>query len=323
MPPPSRDSAAPAPTSRGSRYLSCASSTCSLPSRVRARRAKMSRISCVRSMILRPTCFFDVAQLRRRQLVVEDRRRRRRFRRTTRPASAILPAPRKVDGSGFGRSCSTRSTTSRAGGLGEAGELVERSLGVEPPRAARNQADERRAFAPAAAPARYAARMPDISLPGIAPARISRGVASGHVDNRRRRPARRRGRRRAADRSARRACRSTSSGSSVGGSAADGSRSSPSAAIPHAAAQRARHGVRRHAHADAAGAAGHLGRPARRRRHQQRQRAGPEARRKHARAARQHAELRRDLLDVGGDQRQRALRRAPFTANSRATARPR
>ena len=55
MPPPSRDSAAPAPTSRGSRYFSCASSTCSLPSRVRARRAKMSRISCVRSTILRPT----------------------------------------------------------------------------------------------------------------------------------------------------------------------------------------------------------------------------------------------------------------------------
>ena len=55
MPPPSRDSAAPAPTRRGSRYFSCASSTCSLPSRVRARRAKMSRISCVRSTILRPT----------------------------------------------------------------------------------------------------------------------------------------------------------------------------------------------------------------------------------------------------------------------------
>ena len=53
MPPPSRDSAVPDPTSRGSRYFSCASSTCSLPSRVRARRAKMSRISCVRSMTLR------------------------------------------------------------------------------------------------------------------------------------------------------------------------------------------------------------------------------------------------------------------------------
>ena len=52
MPPPSRDSAGPAPTSRGSRYFSCASSTCSLPSRVRARRAKMSRISCVRSTTL-------------------------------------------------------------------------------------------------------------------------------------------------------------------------------------------------------------------------------------------------------------------------------
>ena len=36
-------------------YLSCASSTCHLPSRVRARRAKMSRISCVRSTTLRST----------------------------------------------------------------------------------------------------------------------------------------------------------------------------------------------------------------------------------------------------------------------------
>ena len=55
MPPPSRDSAALEPTSRGSRYFSCASSTCSLPSRVRARRAKMSRMSWVRSTTLRPS----------------------------------------------------------------------------------------------------------------------------------------------------------------------------------------------------------------------------------------------------------------------------
>ena len=40
MPPPSRDSASLDPTSRGNRYFNCASSTCSLPSRVRARRAK-------------------------------------------------------------------------------------------------------------------------------------------------------------------------------------------------------------------------------------------------------------------------------------------
>ena len=34
-----------------------------------------------------------------------------------------------------------------AGGLGEAGELVERALGVEPPRAAGDQADQRGALA--------------------------------------------------------------------------------------------------------------------------------------------------------------------------------
>ena len=72
MPPPRRDSAVPEPASRGSRYLSCASSTCHLPSRVRARRAKMSRISCVRSTTLRSRRVLEMAQLRRRQLVVDD-----------------------------------------------------------------------------------------------------------------------------------------------------------------------------------------------------------------------------------------------------------
>ena len=41
---------APRPARRGSWYSSCASSTWSWPSRVRAWRAKMSRMSCVRSM---------------------------------------------------------------------------------------------------------------------------------------------------------------------------------------------------------------------------------------------------------------------------------
>ena len=72
MPPPSRDSAAPEPTSRGSRYLSCASSTCHLPSRVRARRAKMSRISCVRSITLRSSRSSSCRSCAGRELVVED-----------------------------------------------------------------------------------------------------------------------------------------------------------------------------------------------------------------------------------------------------------
>ena len=147
MPPPSRDSASPAPTSRGSRYFSCASSTCSLPSRVRARRAKMSRISCVRSTILRPTASSICAQLRRRQLVVEDRRRRRRFRRRTRASVSTLPAPRNVDGSGFGRSCSTRSTTSApAAWASPASSSSDRSASSRRA-AAGDQPDERRPLA--------------------------------------------------------------------------------------------------------------------------------------------------------------------------------
>ena len=147
MPPPSLDSAAPAPTRRGSRYFSCASSTCSLPSRVRARRAKMSRMSWVRSMILRPTS----SSMCRSWAGVSS------LSNTTRSVSvsaqdaasvSILPAPRNVDGSGFGRSCSIRSTTLRAGGLRQAAELVERSLRVEPAGASGNQPDQCRALVP-------------------------------------------------------------------------------------------------------------------------------------------------------------------------------
>ena len=50
MPPARRLSATPWPTSRALRYCSCASSTCSLPSALVARWAKISRISAVRSI---------------------------------------------------------------------------------------------------------------------------------------------------------------------------------------------------------------------------------------------------------------------------------
>ena len=83
---------------------------------------------------------FDLPQLRRRQLVVEDDDVDVRSRRADAASVLILPAPRNVDGSGFGRSCSTRSTTSAPAACGEAGELVERSLRLEPPRAAGDQA---------------------------------------------------------------------------------------------------------------------------------------------------------------------------------------
>ena len=91
MPPPSRDSAVADPARRGSRYFSCASSTCHLPSRVRARRAKMSRISCVRSMTFRSSRSSSWRSCAGCQFVVEDRRRRRRPRRRPQRATRTLP----------------------------------------------------------------------------------------------------------------------------------------------------------------------------------------------------------------------------------------
>ena len=112
MPPPRRDSQSPEPTSRGIRYFSCASSTCSWPSRVRARRAKMSRISCVRSRTRELRLLLEIAQLRRAQLVVDDDevdvQLGARLRRACRPCRARGRAP----GSGAGRSCTRRRTTS-------------------------------------------------------------------------------------------------------------------------------------------------------------------------------------------------------------------
>ena len=57
MPPPSRDRLVPSPLRRGSRYLSCASSTCRRPALVLARWAKMSKIKVVRSMTGTSTTF--------------------------------------------------------------------------------------------------------------------------------------------------------------------------------------------------------------------------------------------------------------------------
>ena len=67
MPPVRRDSIVSFSMQARQRYWSCASSTCSLPSRLCARCAKMSRISCVRSMTLRSVDFADRARLRGRE----------------------------------------------------------------------------------------------------------------------------------------------------------------------------------------------------------------------------------------------------------------
>ena len=72
IPPPRRDSEWPWPESRGSMYFNCASSTCRRPSAVRARRANISRINCVRSMTLMPNSAFEIALLRGREFVIDD-----------------------------------------------------------------------------------------------------------------------------------------------------------------------------------------------------------------------------------------------------------
>ena len=56
-PPPRRDRWVHCRVRRGRRYWSCASSTCILPSRLRARCAKMSRMSALRSMTLHESAF--------------------------------------------------------------------------------------------------------------------------------------------------------------------------------------------------------------------------------------------------------------------------
>ena len=64
-------SSLPRPRRRGRRWRSSASSTCALPSWVRAFWAKMSRITSVRSMAVRPRIFSRLRCWAGRQLVVE------------------------------------------------------------------------------------------------------------------------------------------------------------------------------------------------------------------------------------------------------------
>ena len=91
MPPPSRDSAAPAPTSRGSRYLQLRELDLQLAfPRARAPREDVeNELGAIDD--LPADLLFDVPQLRRRQLVVEDDDVDARSRRTTPRASATCP----------------------------------------------------------------------------------------------------------------------------------------------------------------------------------------------------------------------------------------
>ena len=129
----------------------------------------------MRSTTLQADLLLDLAQLRGRQLVVEDDEVRARLGADA-ASVATLPEPRNVEGSGLGRSCSTRSTTSAPAASREPRQLVERALGVQPARAAEDQADERRAFASVRSRARRACQhlLPVESrrrAPGAAPDR--------------------------------------------------------------------------------------------------------------------------------------------------------
>ena len=109
-PPAWRDIDSPQPRSRGSRYSSCASSTCALPSRLLACWLKMSRMTAVRSM----TLTFTTSSSARRWLgasSVSAITVSAPSAATTCRSSSALPLPRYVLGSGCGRRCRSPSST--------------------------------------------------------------------------------------------------------------------------------------------------------------------------------------------------------------------
>ena len=59
---------------------------------------------------------------------------------------ATLPLPMKVAGSGFGRSCSMRSTTDAPAASAKPGQLLERLIGIDAAQRARHEADQRGAL---------------------------------------------------------------------------------------------------------------------------------------------------------------------------------
>ena len=90
---------------------------------------------------------FDVAELRRRQLVVEHHDVDARLRGGSGQRRDLAGA-QKRRGIGLRPLLHHAQHHLGARGVGEAGELVERALGVESPRTAGDQAHERRALAP-------------------------------------------------------------------------------------------------------------------------------------------------------------------------------
>ena len=97
------------PVRRGSRYWYCASSTCSCPSRVRARWAKMSRIRPERSSTRTPSSSSST-RICDGESSLSNTARSQSLARISSRSSATLPSPRKVRGSGVGLLCSSVAT---------------------------------------------------------------------------------------------------------------------------------------------------------------------------------------------------------------------
>ncbi len=99
------------PVRRGSRYLYCASSTWSWPSRVRARWAKMSRMRPERSSTLTPSSS-DSTRICEGESSLSNTARSHSFASMSSFISRTLPSPRKLRGSGVGRFWISMATVS-------------------------------------------------------------------------------------------------------------------------------------------------------------------------------------------------------------------
>jgi hypothetical protein len=128
IPPMRRDICTPRPVSLGRRYLSCASSTCTLPSWLLARRAKdvEDQLAPVNDLQLRHRG--DGADLGRGELLVEDQRASHPVCRARMTTSRIFPSPirkRALNSRGRWMTVSSTSTPAvRASSFSSSSEIL-------------------------------------------------------------------------------------------------------------------------------------------------------------------------------------------------------
>ena len=128
MPPPKRERSAPTPIRLDCRYRSCASSTWSFPSRLRAWRAKTSSMSIVRSTIGSGTMLSRFLRWRgRKSLRVITTWASSSAARSA--ISCALPLPTSVAGSTVARRWMICSTNLRSGGIGQGLQFAQ--LGID------------------------------------------------------------------------------------------------------------------------------------------------------------------------------------------------